>query len=295
MDTLDWSLVRSLLAVVDHGSLSAAARATGLSQPTLGRHVDQAEAAFGLALFTRAPRGLIPTEAMQALIPAAHAMREAAAALALAAAGRQKSLDGTVRLTASRIFSAHILPAILARLRAEEPGIEIELVPSDEVENLLHGQADIALRMVRPVQPDLIARHLGNMAMGLYAAPSLLGRHGTPETIQALLALPFVGFDRSDMILRLMASLGVARRRNDFPVRCDDQLVYWNLVRAGLGVGGMQCLIGDADPLLHRLDGLARLPALPLWLAAAPDLRRTPRVARVWDFLCAALQPLADG
>ncbi|MEZ5798509.1 MAG: LysR family transcriptional regulator [Paracoccaceae bacterium] len=294
MDTLDWSLISSLLAVADHGSLSAAARATGLSQPTLGRHVAEAETRLGLTLFTRIPRGLTPTEAMQALIPAADAMRQAAAALALAAAGRAQALAGPVRLTASRMVSQHLLPPVLARLRAEEPGIEIELVASDAVENLLYREADIALRMVRPVQPDLIARHLGDLEMALYAAPSLLARHGTPASREALLALPMVGFDRSDAILRIMASLGVQRRLADFPVRCDDQLVYWALVRAGLGVGGAARRIGDADPAVVRLEGLVDLPPLPLWLAAAPGLRRTPRVARVWDFLCEALAPLVN-
>jgi len=295
MDTLDWSLIRSLLAVVDHGSLTAAARATGLSQPTLGRHIAQAEATLSLPLFTRIPRGLIPTDAMQALIPAAHAMREAAAALSLAAAGRAQTLEGTVRLTASRILSAHILPPLLARLRQTEPGIQIELVPTDTVENLLHREADIAIRMVRPSQADLIARHLGDLPMALYATPDLLTRHGHPATTEDLLNLPFVGFDRSDTILRLMAGFGVTRQRTDFPIRCDDQLVYWTLVRAGLGIGGMQRAIGDIDPLVTRLDGLIDLPALPLWLAAAPSLRRTPRIARVWDFLGETLTPLTRG
>ena len=291
MDTLDWSLVPSLLAVADHGSLSAAARATGLSQPTLGRHVALAESRLGLPLFTRVPRGLRPTEALQALLTAARAMEAAAHALNLAAKGREVQLKGTVRLTASRILSAHVLPPILAALRAAEPEIEIELAPSDRQENLMQHEADIALRMARPVQPDLIARHLADLPMALYAAPSLLARHGAPQSAEDLLALPFVGFDRDDTILRLMASLGHPRRRQDFAVRCDDQLVYWQLVRAGLGAGGMTVAVGAADPGVVRLDGVA-LPPLPLWIAAAPDLRGTPRVARVWDFLVRALASL---
>jgi molybdenum-dependent DNA-binding transcriptional regulator ModE len=142
MDSLDWSLVPSLLAVADHGSLSAAARATGLSQPTLGRHVALAESRLGLPLFTRVPRGLRPTEALQALLPAARAMATAAHALNLAAAGREVQLKGTVRLTASRILGAHVLPPILADLRAAEPEIEIELVPSDRQENLMQHMAN---------------------------------------------------------------------------------------------------------------------------------------------------------
>ncbi len=289
MDTLDWSLVPSLLAVADHGSLSAAARATGQSQPTLGRHIALAEARLGLPLFARTPRGLTPTEALQAMLPAARAMADASHALHLAAAGREVALKGTVRLTASRIMAAHVLPPILAALRTAEPEIDLELVPSDRQENLLQREADIALRMVRPVQADLIARHVADLPMGLYAAPSLLARHGTPRTVESVLALPMVGLDRDDLILRVMARLGLPRRREDFAVRCDDQLVYWQLVRAGLGIGGMQRAVGDADPAVVRLPTPANLPALPVWIVAPPGLRGTPRVARVWDFLSAAL------
>lgn len=289
METLDWSLIPSLLAVAQHGSLSAAARASGTSQPTLGRHVAEAEARLGLALFARTPRGLVPTEACEALLPAARAMAEAAHALTLAAAGREARLKGAVRLTASRIVSAHILPPILARLRAAEPEIEIDLSPSDRQENLLHREADVALRMARPVQPDLIARHLADLPMALYASPGLLARHGTPATRDELLALPFVGFDRDDTMLRLMASLGAPRRREDFALRCDDQLVYWQMVRAGLGLGGMPTAVGDADPAVTRLPPIVQLPPLALWICAPPGLRGTPRIARVWDFLVAEL------
>ena len=162
MDSPDWTLTRSFLAVAETGSLSAAARRLGLSQPTLGRHIAEMEARTGLSLFARQPRGLAPTEAALTLLPHARAMAEAAAHLSLAAAGRDPALTGTVRLTASRIFAHHLLPPVLADLRRAEPGIEIELVPSDISENLLYRQADIALRMYRPTQPDLVARHLGD-------------------------------------------------------------------------------------------------------------------------------------
>jgi DNA-binding transcriptional LysR family regulator len=289
----DWTLIRSLLAVADHGSLSAAARALGLSQPTLGRHVAEAQAALGLSLFTRTPQGLRPSEAMEALLPAARSMAEAANRLALAAAGKAEDVSGTVRLTASRVVSHYLLPPILARLRQAEPLIEIELVPSDAVENLLYREADIALRMFRPVQVDLVARHLADLPLGLYAARSYLDRVGRPRVPEDLLALDFLGFDQSDVIVQLMGRMGVSRTRHDFKVRCDDQLVYWGLVRAGLGVGGMQHLIADADPLVERVgEGQVTLPPLPLWIAAAPGLRQTPRIARVWDFLCAELLAL---
>ncbi len=293
MDKLDWSLIRSFLAVAEAGSLSAAARATGISQPTLGRHIHQAEAALQVPLFTRTAQGLVLTDAGKALMPPARAMRQAAADLALAAAGRAKGIDGTVRITASRVVSSAILPPILARLRAEEPGIEIDLVPSDTTENLLLGEADLALRMYRPTQADLVAQKLTDLPMGIYAARSYLDRHGRPTNPEALMALDFIGQDRDTQIIRAMAGLGFPVSRSFFPVRTDDPLVYQDLIRAGCGIGGLLCPIGDADPGLERIDGLVALPALPVWLVAAPALRQSPRLRRVWDVLATAFAPAA--
>ncbi|MFN4192804.1 MAG: LysR substrate-binding domain-containing protein, partial [Tabrizicola sp.] len=200
----DWSLIRSFLAVAEAGSLSAAARTTGTSQPTLGRHIHAIEAALEVPLFTRTALGLTLTEAGEALLPAARAMQAAAAELALTARGRAEGLAGTVRITASRVVSHSILPPILARLRAEEPGIQIDLVPSDTTENLLFGEADIALRMYRPTQPDLVARQIGALPLGLYAARSYLDRRGRPASTDDLMGHDFIGQDRMDQIIRVL-------------------------------------------------------------------------------------------
>ena len=288
MDSPDWTLYRSFLAVAETGSLSAAARALHLSQPTLGRHIADLEATLATSLFTRIPQGLRLTDTGTSLLPAARQMRYAAAQLSLIAAGRSEALTGTVRLTASLVVSHHLLPPILADLRHKEPGIALELVPSDATENLLFREADIALRMYRPTQLDVITRHLTDLPTALYAAKSLLGRIGVPQTKADLLQMDFVGLDRSDYIIRVMANLGVPRQRDDFGVRCDDPLVYINLIRAGLGAGGMHCAIGDADPLLERIAPFIALPALPIWLTAPQVLRQNPRIRRVMDHLAVA-------
>ncbi len=294
MDNPDWTLYRSFLAVAETGSLSAAARQLSLSQPTLGRHIADLQHTLATPLFTRVTRGLTLTKAGVAMLPAARQMRDAAASLALLAAGREGSLTGTVRLTASRTVSHYLLPPILADLRRNEPGIEIELVPSDSTENLLFREADIALRMYRPTQLDVVTRHLCDLPTAIYAAKSFLDHHGRPATPQALLALDFVGFDRNDLILRLMAGLGIQRKREDFPVRCDDQTVYWNLVRAGCGIGAAQCSIGDADPVVERVAPFITLPALPVWLTAPEALRQNPRIRRVMDHLAQAFKTPAQ-
>lgn len=292
MDNLDWTLTRSFLAVAETGSLSAAARQLGLSQPTLGRHVADLEAQLGMALFQRAPRGLIPSPAALNLLPHARTMRDAAARLHLTAAGQTETLAGTVRLTASRVISHHILPPMIAGLRQAEPGIEVELVATDATENLLFHEADIALRMYRPTQLDIIARHLRDLPTAIYGANSYLDRRGMPQTMADLARHDILGFDRSDMIIQLLRGMGIEVQRNDFPVRCDDQIVYWNLVRAGCGLGGMQCQIGDADPTVSRAAPFVPLPDLPLWLAAPQALRQTPRIRRVFDYLAEAFRAL---
>ena len=288
----DWTLLRSFLAVAEAGSLSAAARTLGLSQPTLGRHIAEIEASLNLALFTRTARGLALSGAGTDLLPHARAMKDAARALALAAAGRDADISGTVRITASQITTTYILPKMLAELRLREPQIQIELVPSDATENLLFREADIAVRMYRPTQLDLITRHLIDLPLGLYAAKAYLDRAGRPATPEAVLALDLIGFDRSDVMLQMLRGLGIARVREDFPLRCDDQVVYWNLVRAGCGLGGMQCHVGDADPLVERVARFIALPSLPVWLTAPEALRQTPRIRRVFDHLALAFLAL---
>ena len=288
MDLPDWTLIRSFLAVAEAGSLSGAARATGTSQPTLGRHIQAIEAALEVPLFTRTAQGQTLTEAGQALLSPARAMQAAAADLTLTARGHATGIEGTVRITASRVVSHYVLPPVLARLRAEEPGIQIDLVPSDTTENLLFGEADIALRMYRPTQADLVARHIGDLALGLYAAKAYLDRKGRPTSPEDLMRLDFIGQDRMDQIIRVMRMLGLEMPRSYFPVRCDDPLTYVELVRAGCGVGGILRRLGDADPVLERIDLIPNLPNLPVWLTAAPQLRQSPRLRRVWDALAVA-------
>lgn len=291
--TLDWSLVQTFLAVAETGSLSAAARHLGASQPTLGRKVREVEAALGVEVFRRHAKGLVLTETGQALLAPAQAMRQAAGQMALIAAGEDRGLRGAVRITASAVVSHFVLPPILADLRRAEPGIEIDLVASDSSENLLFREADIAVRMYRPGQLDVIARHVADLPLGAYAATTYLDHVGRPETTEELLALDWIGFDRNDMIIRGMAQAGWQVEREFFKLRTDDQAAYWQLVRAGGGVGIMQQTIGATDPCVEWIMPELPLPQLPVWLAAHEAVRRVPRVARVWDVLAQAFAALS--
>ncbi|MEM7303781.1 MAG: LysR family transcriptional regulator [Pseudomonadota bacterium] len=290
LDKLDWMTVRSFLAVAETGSLSAAARKLRQSQPTVGRQIKALEASLGSELFTRNPRGLDLSDAGKALLEPAQDMAAAAARLCNISAGRDEAAKGTVRITASVVISNFVMPDIIASIRQQEPGIEVELVPSDASENLIFREADIAVRMYRPNQLEVVTKHVSDQDMALYAAKSIIDRYGQPDDLSNLAEFPFVGFDKSDLILREMRELGLEVNRSFFGVRCDDQATFWRLVCSGCGVGAMQTFIGDKEPLVERLAFQPTLPSLPMWLAAPEALRTNRRIRRVWDMLTEMLR-----
>jgi len=288
----DWNLVRSFLAVIEAGTLSGAARATGVSQPTLGRHIDDLEARAGLVLFGRGRSGMIPTQAALRLAEEATAMRDSAAAFAMAAADQETRVEGVIRITASRVMSTYVLPPLLADLQRAEPALEIELAPTDAIANLLARDADIAVRMARPTQNDLIARKVGDFAMGAWAHPDYLARAGTPADLDDLFDHTLIGYDRSDLIERGMRRLTGFYDRSAFQIRTDDQIAYWELVKAGAGIGfGPIHVARRSGDLVRVLPDLAIDP-LPVWLASHRELRHSAKVRRVYDFLAEALSAL---
>lgn len=290
ISNIDWSLVQSFLAVAQTGSLSGAAEALGQSQPTIGRHIRTLETALEVELFQRHARGLRLTETGARLRPAAEAMREAMQRLALEAEAEAGQLEGTVRIACSVFAAHHILPPILADLREAEPAIALVLQPSDDSDNLTFREADIAVRMYRPRQLDLVTRHICDLEMGIFAAHRYVARRGVPQAIQDLMRHDIVGYDQSTLMLDAMAELGFKADINAFCVRTDNQTAYWELVRAGCGIGFTQTQVGRADPDVQeiRMPGFV-VPALPVWLTAQETVRRIPRVDRIWTLLAEGL------
>ena len=284
----DWALLRSFLEVANSGSLSRAAAALGSSQPTLSRQIAQLEAHLGQALFERTTRGLRLTEAGAALRAPAERMREQAQQFAMVAAGRTETLAGTVRITASEIVSAYVLPELLRGLRETHPEIQIELVASNTLENLLEREADIALRMLRPTQTALVARRLADHPIGFYAHRDYVQAHGKPNATN-LLQHQWVGFDRSDQLLRGFHAAGFKVKREFFGFRCDNQIVAWQAVLAGLGIGVCLKRVAALAPELVRVLPTVPLAPLPMWITAHRELRGTPRLKVVFDALAAAL------
>lgn len=284
LSSLDWSLVQAFMAVADAGSLSAAARTLGTSQPTLGRHIAAMQDQLGVTLFQRNPKGLDLTETGLALVAPARAMQEAARQMALMAAGQQADMAGTVRITASVVKAYETLPAIIAKLRRDAPEIAVELVPSDSSRNLLWREADIAVRMYRPTQLDLITRHIGDIALGAFAAKSYLAGR-PPVTPDTMMQHEVIGYDTATQIIDGFRDAGLQVTRDFFKVRCDDNLAYLALMRAGCGIGFAQRSLALADPQMEEVDLGFPLPTLPVWLTAHQAMRQSPRIRRVWDAL----------
>ncbi len=294
LEQLDWSLVQSFLAVAETGSLSAAARRLGLTQPTIGRHVQSLELELGVALFHRQARGMNLTDQGATLLEHARAMRQAAEALSLHAAGKSSDLKGSVRITASVFSSHHYLPPIIAELRESHPEIDIELVASDETENLLFREADIAVRMYRPTQLDMVTLHVGDVQLALFGSKRYLTRRGKPMLPEDLIAHDIVGYDRNEIMLRGFREAGFDVEREFFPVRCDNQTAVWELVRAGCGLGFAPLQAGLRDPDLTRLEIGLPIPRLEVWLTAHEAIRQTPRVDLVWHALAKGLAKTCD-
>ncbi|GGX69920.1 LysR family transcriptional regulator [Saccharospirillum salsuginis] len=286
-----WDLYRSLLAVVREGSLSAAARRIGLTQPTVGRHIDALESALGTALFSRHRNGLTPTEAALALVPHAEAMETAAAALVREASGTSQIPEGTVRITASEVVGSEIVPGLLVPFRQSYPGITVELATSDQVNNLLVREADIAIRMVRPVQEALVAKRIGQVPVGLFAHRHYLARMGEPCTMEDLRRHTLIGFDRDETAYRAIRSLGIPLDRDVFSFRSDSNAAQMAAVRAGLGIGGMQSRIARQTPDLCPVLSEAFHFDLEMWLVMHEDLRSVHRVRLLYDHLAESLKP----
>jgi DNA-binding transcriptional LysR family regulator len=288
--TESWDTYRSFLAVVRHGSLSAAARALGLTQPTLGRHVQALEARLGTRLFTRSPGGLLPTEVARALVPQAEAMAAAASALARAATGARDEVRGLVRVTASEVVSAEVLPAILRDLRRAHPGLDIALVATNRVEDVLRRDVDVAVRMTQPAQGALLAQPIGKIELGLFAHADYLARHGTPLSPADLRRHALVGFDAGTPYYRSMAEAGFGYTGIEFALRTDSDLTALAALRAGFGITGCQLPLAARDRALVRILPDISLPPLGIWVVMHEDLAGMRRTRVVFDALVTGLR-----
>jgi DNA-binding transcriptional LysR family regulator len=294
--TIGWELYRTFLGVLNEGSLSGAARSLGITQPTAGRHVAALEKALGLVLFTRSPTGLLPTEAALALRTQAEAMESTAASLERTAASQGDGVRGVVRITASDVIGVEVLPPILGQLRREHPDLQIELALTNQVQDLLRREADIAVRMTPPKQEMLIARRVGKIELGLYATRQYLDDHGVPRNIDELSRHTLVGFDTESAFIRTARKSLPGLSRELFALRSDSDLALLALIRAGAGLGVCQVPLArrpGAAPLIRVLSRQVSL-SLETWITMHEDLRNRPSCRVTFEALVAGLQRHVD-
>lgn len=289
-EKIGWDHYRTLLSVLTEGSLSGAARAMGMTQPTIGRHISALETVFGQTLFTRTQTGLLPTDAALALQGHAQAMHNMAAALEREASSQGPGVRGTVRISASEVIGVEVLPPILARLRNQHPLLKIELVPTNRVQDLLQREADIAIRMTSPQQQALIARHIGQIELGMFAHADYVAQHGTPSTLASLKHHALIGYDSETPFLRAAKTRHPFWERDAFVFSSDSDVAQLAMIRAGCGIGICQVALAQRDGNLIRILRHAFSFPLETWVTMHGDLRGSRRCKAVFDALADGLR-----
>jgi DNA-binding transcriptional LysR family regulator len=285
----DWNRVRAFLVTAEEGSLSSAARALSLSQPTLSRQVSALEEELGVALFERGPAGLELTPSGLALAEFAEQMGEAASRLSLAATGHSQAIEGNVCISATDMAAAYVLPPLIRDLREAEPGINIEIVASQSASDLRRREADIALRAFRPTQPYLIAKRLGDSNYYLYASKAYLEDLGWPTSVSKVGDAAFIGFDRTETLIDAYRGLGLELTQKNFPIIIENQIVQWALAKAGLGIAVMFEEVGSGEPGMIQVFPDAKPLVSENWLVTHRELHTNRRVRFVYDFLAERL------
>jgi DNA-binding transcriptional LysR family regulator len=280
----DWNSYRSFLAVLEEGSLSAAARRLGLTQPTVGRHIEAVEGALKQALFVRSQRGLTPTPAAEALRPYAEALKANAEALVRAASRRPAEVEGLVRITASEVIAAEVLPHILKGAFERHPRLKVEVEGSDRTVDLLHRGADIAVRMADPAQQSLLAARVGDVELGLHAAPDYVARRGRLERLEDAGDHRLIGVAKETPYVRGLAAGLPLPAQDAFAFRTDGGLTTLGAVRAGLGIGFCQCGVARREGWIRLLPETFSI-RLPTWVVMHEDLKASPACRAAFDLL----------
>lgn len=290
----DWNRARAFLVTAEEGSLSAAARALDLTQPTLGRQVSGLEEELGVVLFERVGSGLLLTPSGLELLEHVRAMGDAASRVSLTASGQSDNIEGTVCISASEVYSVFLLPPIISKLRKLEPKINIEIIATNLTSDLRRREADIAIRNFRPTQPELIAKKIKDDSARLYATPaylnSLCEENGNPQTPEGLEHAEFISFDNTGMLMNELNERGFNLTKKNFSLVSENYLVHWELVKQGLGIGIMPEDIGDAEPLVQQVLPKLEPITFPIWLTTHRELNTSRRVRMVFDLLAAELR-----
>lgn len=292
MKTMDWNHLRAFHETASTGSLSAAARRLGLTQPTLSRQIQALEAGLGIPLFERIGRRLALTQAGSDLLDHLRIMNDAADAVALAASGRVEEIGGRVCVSATDSYCAYILPPVIARIRSQAPGISIAIVAANELSNLHRREADIAIRHVRPGQPGLVGRHVRDTEACFYASRDWAARNPRPQTMADLAGDALIGFGDTERFSTYLRGIGIPMRAEEFRLMADSSVAIWEMVKRGMGVTAMLREIAEQTPEMVNLMPEMTPISVPVWLVTHKELQSSPRIRLVHDILAEELARL---
>lgn len=291
----DWNRAKAFLVTAEEGSLSAAGRALGMTQPTLGRQVAALEKELDVTLFDRVGKQLVLTKVGLELVDYVRQMSEAASRVSIVASGQSQQLDGEVCISAIDSIAALCLPQIIRKLRTRYPGIKIKVIASNELSNIGQREADIAIRNIQPTHPDLIAKKICDVAARLYASKEYLDKLGRPVTIAKLNKADFAGFDRSDVAISALSQFGLTVSEDNFSVVSENHLVQWENTKLGIAIGMMIEAVGDKEPLVERVLPDSKVITFPIWLVAHKQFKSSKRIRVVFDLLSDSLATIAVG
>jgi DNA-binding transcriptional LysR family regulator len=285
MNNIDWNRARAFLATAETGSLSAAARQLGLTQPTLSRQVAALEVDLGVTLFERVGKRLVMTDTGASLVEHVRAMGEAAVAMWFAASGRAQAIEGRVSVSATDAYAAYILPDIVERIRREAPQITLVIVSCNSLSDLRRREADIAIRHVRPDEDELVGKMVRESTAHFYASQSWVDRNGCPKLMQDIAPYDLIGYDEADRFAEFMRGLGVRAVEDGFRLVSENSVVVWEMVKRGLGIAVM------GREIAQRTDGVVELfpdadpVRFPVWLVTHRELRTSRRIRLVYEIL----------
>ncbi|WP_424970661.1 LysR family transcriptional regulator [Dinoroseobacter sp. S76] len=291
--SFDWNQVRAFLATAEEGTFSAAARALRTTQPTIGRQIAELEDRLGVTLLERSVKGPSLTEAGETLLHHVRAMSDAATLISMAAASQATDVSGSVTITASDMLAVGLLPRLLHPLRDRAPGLRMEVLPSNDIKDLLQREADIAVRHVRPEQPELIARHVGDLKAHFYASKRYLDQAGRPKTPRDAADHAFVGIPNPDGLLATLQNLGIPLTRDSFVLNSDSGVVIAEFLKAGFGISLLPAALCEREPELERVLPDLPTPQFPIWLVTHRELQTSPRIRIVFDQLALGLAEAA--
>jgi DNA-binding transcriptional LysR family regulator len=283
---MDWDNARIFLAIYRAGTLRAAAGQLQVDQATVGRRLAALETSLGARLFLRTPSGYLATPAGELAVRAAELMEQAAHQFQRELLGIDNRLSGTVRLSTTDTLASHSVIAAMQQLHAAHPAIRIVLSTSTEITSLTRREADLAVRTVRPTDPDLISRHLAKRSMGLYAAAGYLQQRGEPQRGTALAGHAIVIYQRSVAARHRERICGEPVANAQVAMEVNSGLMLLEAACAGLGIAELPCHMADAEPRLVRLWP-ERVDHYDVWLVMHSDLNRSARVRAVADAIIA--------